>query len=196
MSDPDPPAQGPGALADERLGDLLATMAGREPLPAAGAAIAITLSFSAALLETAASALRAGAPVDAAAQARAEELRRRSLALADEDCAAYTRVVAAKGDAERVSAALSRAADPPLAMAEIGVELARLALAILASVPLSLQGEVRTAGRLAAAGASAAADLVAIDLGAGADARAVRAAQIATDVGPLGDRLSASALRG
>jgi formiminotetrahydrofolate cyclodeaminase len=183
-------------LADERLGALLSTMASREPLPAAGAAIAITMSFSAALLETAASAPRDGVPVDAAARDRAQDLRRRLLALADEDCAAYHRVVAAKGDAERLRAALSTAADPPLQMAELGVELARLALSILGVVPLSLQGEVRTAGRLAAAAASAAADLVAIDLAGQPDARAVRVAEIAVEAGTRADALSAQALRG
>jgi formiminotetrahydrofolate cyclodeaminase len=185
-------------LADERLGALLATMASREPLPAAGAAIAITLSFSAALLETAASALRDEAPVDAVAADRAGELRRRSLALADEDCDAYHRVVAASGDRARFGAALSSAADPPLAMAEIAVELARLALAILDGAPLSLQGEVRTAGRLAAAGAGAAGDLVAIDLGGHgeADPRVARAKEIAADAKALADALSARPLRG
>lgn len=183
-------------LADERLGALLATMAGREPLPAAGAAIAITMSFSAALLETSASALRDSAPVDAAAADRAGELRLRLLALADEDCAAYDRVVAAKGGGERFRTALSAAAEPPLAMAEVGIELARLALAILSGVPRSLQGEVRTAGRLALAGASAASDLVAIDLGGQPDSRAARAKEIAADVDALAVALSARPLRG
>ncbi|MGI8729068.1 MAG: DUF3152 domain-containing protein, partial [Solirubrobacteraceae bacterium] len=57
-------------LAHARLGAVVDAMAGREPLPAAGAALAVSLAMAAALLEKAASAPRGGAPVDAAAEAR------------------------------------------------------------------------------------------------------------------------------
>jgi hypothetical protein len=50
------------------------------------------------------------------------------------------------------------------AVAEIGLELARLSESILDGVPLSLQGEVRSAAHIACAGAMAAADLVVIDI--------------------------------
>lgn len=184
-----------GALVDERLGSVVDLMAGREPLPAAGAAIAVSLSLAAALLEKAASAPRGGQPVDSSAQGRAGHLRQLALALADEDAASYRRVVAARGDAERVRAALSQAAEPPLAMAEIGVKLARLAERILGDVPLRLQGEVRSASHLACAAATAATELVAIDLDSGADERCRRAAEIAAEVAGLATALAARALR-
>jgi formiminotetrahydrofolate cyclodeaminase len=179
-----------GALSDERLGAVVDQVASREPLPAAGAAVAVTL-----LLEKAASAPRAGVPVDSAAQGRAGHLRHEALALADEDTAIYRRVVAAKGDDERVRSALSQFAEPPLAMAEIGLKLARLAERILADVPLSLQGDVRSAGHLACAAAKAATELVAIDVDSSRDERSVRATQIATEVAERARDLSSRALR-
>ena len=188
-------SRGFGSLADERLGAVIATMAGREALPAAGSAVALTLSLAAALLEKAASAPREGQPVDSAARGRAERLRRDALSLADEDAATYRRVGAAKGDAERVRAALSRAADPPLAMAEIGVKLAELAGRILDAVPLRLQGEVRSAGHLACAATTAATELAAIDLGDVDDGRGERAAELAAEAAALAQTLSDRPLR-
>jgi formiminotetrahydrofolate cyclodeaminase len=188
-------SKGLGSLADARLGAVVATMAGREPLPAAGAAVAVTLAMSAALLEKAASAPRNGVAVDSAAQGRAEHLRIDVLALADEDAATYRRVLAARGDAARVRLALARAADPPLTMAQIGTKLARLAQRIVDDVPLSLQGEVRTAGHLACAAARAATELVAIDLGSSADERSERAALLAAEAAGYAQGLAERPLR-
>ncbi len=188
--------KGLSSLADQRLGALVATMAGREPQPAAGAAVAFTLSMAAALLEKATSAPRHGAPVDSAGQARAEHLRQRSLALADEDAARYRRVLAARGDEARVRAALSRAAEPPLAMAEIGVKLARLASDVLDEVPVPLQGEVRSAGHLACAATRAACELVVIDIADENDARRSRAAEHAAEAAAHAQSLAERELRG
>lgn len=185
-------------LAHERLGAVVDAMAGREPLPAAGAALAIGLSMAAALLAKAASAPRGGVPVDAPAEARAGRLRHDALRLADEDAAAYRRVVAARllgGDGERVRAALVQAAEPPLAMAQIGLKLARIAESILDQVPLSLQGEVRAAAHLACAGAMAAADLVVIDIASEADERSQHAAELAREAASAAQALAGRPLR-
>ena len=184
-------------LAHERLGAIVDAMAGREPLPAAGAALAVALAMSAALLEKAASAPRAGVPVDAAAEARAGRLRHDALRLADEDATAYRRVVAAKaaGDAERMRHALSRAAEPPLSMAEMGLKLASIAASILDEVPLSLQGEVRAAAQMALAATIAAADLVRIDVGSEEDERAQRASLLAGDAAARIQALAGRPLR-
>jgi formiminotetrahydrofolate cyclodeaminase len=190
------PSHGLGSLADERVGAVVAAMAGREPPPAAGAALALTLTLAAALLEKAASASRGGVPVDSAAQGSAEHLRGDALALADEDAAAYRRVLAARGDAERVRSALSHASKPPLAMAEIGVKLARLAARILDDVPLRLQGEVRSAAHLSCAAARAAAELVAIDLGIDSqDASVTRAVELAAEAAAHAQTLAERPLR-
>lgn len=189
---------GTDTLAHERLGGVVDAMAGREPMPAAGAAVAIALSMAAALLEKAASAPRAGVPVDAASQARAGRLRRDALRLADEDAAAYRRVVAAKsggGDEGRVRHALVQAAEPPLAMAEIGCKLARIAESILDEVPLSLQGEVRAAAQMALAATVAAADLVRIDVGSEEDERTQRASLLAGDAAARIQALAGRPLR-
>jgi formiminotetrahydrofolate cyclodeaminase len=196
VDNPGPTFNGLASLADERLGDVVEAMAGRQPLPAAGAAIAVTLALSAALLEKGASAPRDGVPIDSAAQGRAEHLRAAALMLADEDAAAYRRVLAARGNSERTESALSYAADPPLKMAETGVKLARLAEQILDQVPLSLQGEVRTAGHLACAGATAAAELVKIDLEALQDHRSGRASELTAEVAALASALTSRELRG
>jgi formiminotetrahydrofolate cyclodeaminase len=185
-------------LAHERLGAIVDAMASREPLPAAGAALAISMAMAAALLEKAASAPRKGVPVDAAAEARAGRLRHDALRLADEDAVAYRRVVAAKsaGDSERMRHALSQAAEPPLVMAEIGLKLARIAKSILDVVPLSLQGEVRAAASMACAGTIAAAELVRIDIASEDDERSQRAALLAGDAQALAQALAGRPLRG
>ncbi|HEX4344923.1 MAG TPA: cyclodeaminase/cyclohydrolase family protein [Solirubrobacteraceae bacterium] len=185
-------------LAHERLGAVVDAMAGREPLPAAGAALAIALSMAAALLVKAASAPRDGTAIDAAAQARAGRLRHDALRLADEDGVAYRRVVAAKsaGGGERMRHALEQASEPPLAMAQIGLELARLAESLLDVVPLSLQGEVRAAAQMSCSATIAAADLVRIDVGDERDERSRQAVLLAGDAGVLGQALAARPLRG
>jgi formiminotetrahydrofolate cyclodeaminase len=184
-------------LAHERLGAIVDAMAGREPLPAAGAALAVSLAMSAALLQKAASAPRAGVPVDAAAEARAGRLRHDALRLADVDAAAYRRVVAAKsaGDDARMRHALGQAAEPPLSMAEIGLKLARIATSILDEVPLSLQGEVRAAAQMALAATVAAADLVRIDVASEQDERSQRASMLAGDAAGLAQALALRPLR-
>ena len=195
QSDTGSSGRGFGSLAEMRLGSVISTMAAREPLPAAGSAVALTLSFAAALLEKATSVPRAGVPIDSAAHGRAERLRHDALALADEDAATYRRVGAAKGDAERVRSALSKAADPPLAMAEIGVKLAELADRLLDDVPLRLQGEVRSAGHLACAAATAATELATIDLGEGDDGRRDRLVELAAEAAAFAQALSERGLR-
>lgn len=185
-------------LAHERLGAVIDAMGSREPLPAAGAALAISLSMAAALLQKAASAPRDGLPVDAAAEARAGRLRHDALRLADEDATAYRRVVAARaaGGGERMRHALVHASEPPLVMAQIGLKLARIAEALLDVVPLSLQGEVRAAAQMACAGTIASADLVRIDVADDDDERSQRAGLLAGDASVLGQALAGRPLRG
>ena len=91
--------------------------------------------------------------------------------------------------------ALRQAAEPPLAMAEIGLKLARIAKSILDVVPLSLQGEVRAAAHMACAGVIAAADLVRIDIDSEDDERSQRAALLAGDARALAQALATRPLR-
>lgn len=185
---PDPAStpHDPGPLADDRLGAVLAAIAGPKPVPAAGAALAVTLGIAAALLEKAASAASDGVPVDSSAQGRAKRLRNGAIALADEEAAAHRSAHPAR----------AQAADLVLAMAEIGVTLARLADRIHDRVPLSLQGEVRCAVRLACAAVRAAAELVAIDLGElSGDRRETRAYELAAEAAAHARTLAERPLR-
>ncbi|MGI8729519.1 MAG: cyclodeaminase/cyclohydrolase family protein [Solirubrobacteraceae bacterium] len=91
--------------------------------------------------------------------------------------------------------ALRQAAEPPLAMAEMGLKLARIAQSLLDVAPLSLQGEVRAAAQMACAAAIAAADLVRIDVGCDDDERSQRAGLLAGDATALVEALSARPLR-
>ena len=194
--DAGPSFDGSGRLADERLGLIVEAMAGREPLPAAGAAIALTLALAAALLEKGASVSRNGVPVNSAAHGGARHLRHAALMLADDDAAAYRRVLATRSDRDRHRSALSDAADPPLIMAETGCKLARVAGQILDQVPPSLRGEVRTAGHLASAAATAAAELVMIDLSTQHDERAGRASELIAEAAALANALAIREVHG
>ena len=94
---------------------------------------------------------------------RALALRRAAVELADRDVDAYGRVLGADGPDE-ASAALSRAADPPLEIAAVAAELAELATEAARSGSPRLRGDAITGAQLAAAAARAAAELVATDL--------------------------------
>ena len=118
----------------------------------------------------------------------------RALELAEADAAGYAPVLEAvrlPRDApdrpERLRAALSAAADVPLALAEAAAEVGGLARRMAAQGSPALAGDALTGAELAAAAARAAARLVAIDLEhapddprlARADAAAASAAQAA-----------------
>ena len=119
---------------------------------------------------------------DAAAE-RAAALRAQGMRLAEADAAGYAPVLEAvrlprdTPDREaRLHAALGRAADVPLAIAEAAAEVAVLARRVAADGRPALTGDALTGAELAAAAARAAARLVAIDLEhAPEDPRAARA---------------------
>jgi len=104
-----------------------------------------------------------------------------TLALADAD--AYTKVIealrlppASPSRAAEVAAALSSAADVPLAVAEAASEVALLAALVAQEGNDRLRGDALVAAELAEAGARGAAELVAINL-AGRDDPRVRQAK-------------------
>jgi formiminotetrahydrofolate cyclodeaminase len=106
---------------------------------------------------------------------RAEELRNRVMPLAQADAAAYGRVLDAyrtpRDDEEkrrrRIREALSEAADMPLSIAEVGVEVAVNAARLVEEGNPNLRGDAVTAVALAKAGVRAAATLVEINVSAG-----------------------------
>jgi formiminotetrahydrofolate cyclodeaminase len=160
-------------------------IASAEPAPAGGSVAAVAVAMAAGLVAMAARLAHEWPKADEVVD-RAEALRSKmtTLALADED--AYAKVIEAlrlppdspSRDAE-VAAALSGAADVPLAVAEAAAEVAVLAGLVAQEGNDRLRGDALVAAELAEAGARGAAELVAINLAGREDPRVRRARDIA-----------------
>ena len=161
--------------AELPLGRFVDMVASREPAPGGGASAAVAVALAAAL-----TAMAARFSADHLADAemiadKAEELRDRVMPLAQADAAAYGRVLDAyrtpRDDDEkrrrRIREALSEAADVPLSIAEVGVEVAGNAARLVEEGNPNLRGDAVTAAALAEAGVRAAATLVEINVSAG-----------------------------
>ncbi len=173
--------------AELPLGRFMDMVASREPAPGGGASAAVAVALAAALTAMAAR-FSADHLADAETIAdRAEELRNRVMPLAQADAAAYGRVLDAyrtpRDDDEkrrrRIREALSEAADVPLSIAEVGVEVAGNAARLVEEGNPNLRGDAVTAAVLAGAGVRAAVTLVEINVSAGgADDRLPRVDQL------------------
>jgi methenyltetrahydrofolate cyclohydrolase len=151
----------------ERFLDRLASA---DSAPAGGSAAAVAVAMAAGLVAKAAR-LAHEWPRASEVVERAEALRSRlaTLALADTD--AYAKVLEAlrlapdsPSRAAELTAALSGAADVPLAVAEAASELALLAALVAQEGSDRLRGDALVAAELAEAGVRGAAELVAINL--------------------------------
>ena len=161
--------------AELPLGRFVDMVASREPAPGGGASAAVAVALAAALTAMAAR-FSADHLADAETIAdRAEELRNRVMPLARADAAAYGRVLDAyrtpldddEKRRRRIREALSEAADVPLSIAEVGVEVAGNAARLAEEGNPNLRGDALTATVLAGAGVRAAATLVEINVSAG-----------------------------
>ena len=158
-----------GAESVARFLDRLATA---EPAPGGGGAAAITAAMAAGLVAMSAR-LSADQIDDAEAIAStADRLRRRALVLADDDAAAYDRVLAAyrrprdaNPEARRreIMAALEAATAVPLEVAELAVEAAVLGARLAEAGNPNLEGDANAAVELGRAATRAAAHLVEIN---------------------------------
>ena len=161
--------------AELPLGRFLDMVASREPAPGGGASAAVAVALAAAL-----TGMAARFSTDRLADAEsiadnAEELRSRVMPLAQADAAAYGRVLDAyrtpHDDEEerrrRIREALLEAADVPLSIAEVGVEVVGNAARLAEEGNPNLRGDAVTATVLAGAGVRAAATLVEINVSAG-----------------------------
>jgi len=176
-------------LADSSLQALVERVASADPAPGAGPSLAWTCAFAAALVEmVSAVALRKDGPEAAAERRRdrASELRGVALALADADVTAYTAVLdvlrrrGEPGHGGRLRAALSDAADPPLAIVEIAAELTALAADAAEEARGGVRGEAVTAAVLAEAVVRAGVPLIDLNLaGAPDDPRRARVRELA-----------------
>jgi formiminotetrahydrofolate cyclodeaminase len=111
------------------------------------------------------------APAHADDADRARELRRRALSLAEAELGSYAPVLEAArlpaedpSRADRLRAALSDAADAPLAIAAVAAEVAELAARLARTGRPSLEGDATAGVLLAEAATRAAARLVELNL--------------------------------
>jgi methenyltetrahydrofolate cyclohydrolase len=162
-----------GDLLDLRLRELLEAIASEGPTPGGGSTAALAIAMSAALSAMVARASKDW-PEAGAAIAQAEQLRRRTAPLAQRDAEAYEEALASVRLPERVEpnvrdaavgAALTRAAEIPLVIAEAGADAASLAALVADRGTPDRRGDAAAAALLAEAGTRAAASLIAVNLG-------------------------------
>ncbi|MGH3104654.1 MAG: cyclodeaminase/cyclohydrolase family protein [Gaiellaceae bacterium] len=140
----------------------------KSPAPASGSATAVAAALAASLVE-----LTARFSDDEQALAEAAGLRRRLLALADEDAAAYSEFMRTRSDEAR-----SRTIDVPLDLAEAAAAVARLGERLEREGNPNLVGDAAAAILLARAAVRSAARLVEINLGGRDDPRGARARRL------------------
>ena len=158
---------------DLPLGEFLERVASEEPAPGGGSVSAVVVALAAGLAGMAAR-LSTGQMDEAQELAgRADASRRRAAPLARADAESYGRVLDAlrsQGDPEtreeRIRDALSGAADVPLAVAEVGSEVAGIAARLVEEGNPNLEGDAMTAVLLADAGVRASTALAGINLSA------------------------------
>src|SRR5215213_5852481 len=153
---------------DLPLRAFLDLVASGEPAPGGGSVAAVAVALAAGLSGMAAR-LSAGQLADGLAE-RADAARLRVAPLARIDAESYERVLDAYREPdsetrrERVSDALSGATDVPLAVAEVGNEVAGIAARLVEEGNTNLVGDAITAVLLAEAGVRAAVTLAEINL--------------------------------
>jgi formiminotetrahydrofolate cyclodeaminase len=147
-----------GRLVSSSVADLLAEVAAKKPAPGGGSSAALAVAIAAALVEM-------------GGEERGAALRGRAVELADADLGSYAPVIEAqrlpKDDparADRLRAALSEASEVPLAIAEVGSEVAELAAGLAHRGNRHLEGDATAGALLAEAATRAAARLVELNL--------------------------------
>jgi len=146
---------------DERLGDFIDLVAAETPAPGGGAVAAVTASLAAGLVAM-------SGPED---PDRVLSLGRRASALADEDAAAYSAVIAARRAGQPVTEAMTRATEIPLEIAGTAAAIAQHAAEIFRTGRTAVRGDAATALLLAEGAARAAAYLVEVNVGDGGGTR-------------------------
>jgi formiminotetrahydrofolate cyclodeaminase len=179
-------------LADRSLGQLLEQVAAESPSPGGGSSCALACGLAAGLVEMAAAFTLSRAEYAerhermAALRERAGELRAEALGLAERELTVYAAVLDVlrlpeddPGRAERLDAALSDAADSPLAVARAAAEVAGMAAEVARTGNRHLRGDAISGAVLAEASCTAAARLAEINLvGRPGDPRREEAAEL------------------
>ena len=189
---------------DLPLGEFLDLVASGNPAPGGGSVAAVAVALAAGLSGMAAR-LSAGQLADADGLAeRADAARRRVAPLVRLDAESYRRVLDAYREPdsetrrERVSDALSGATDVPLAVAEVGNEVAGIAARLVEEGNTNLVGDAITAVLLAEAGVRAAVTLAEINLSAANldDDRLGRANELVDETASTARRITGGHRRG
>lgn len=180
-------------LTQRPLNDVLADVAAATPAPGAGSSSAWTAALAAGLAEMSAQLTLTHADYASVHERmgeiseRAAELRAEALELAERDLVSYVPVLEAmrlpRDDPERaarIDAALSEAAEVPLAVARAALEAAEMADEVARTGNPALEGDAGAGGVLGAAACRAAARLVELNLpGDPDDPRRLEAAELA-----------------
>jgi formiminotetrahydrofolate cyclodeaminase len=173
------------SFLDAGLKEFLDAVPARTPAPGGGAVAAVAASLAAGLTAMAARFAPEEWVRRTEVVSRAEELRARVEPLADADAEAYAAFMA-----ERTPESVERIVAIPFELAEIAVELAELAALVAAEGNPNVSGDAAAGADLAAAVASIAARLVAINADA-RDARVDEAAALAARAARAAQRMSA-----
>lgn len=161
----------PSPGLEQPLGRFLEDVASERPAPGAGSVAAIVAALAAGLAEMSARLSREW-PEAATAARRANALRNEVAALAEDDARAYAQVLRAlklpkesvEARASALAQALSEAANPPLAIAELARTIAALAAECAEVGNPNLRGDAAAGAVLAEAAARIGARLAAINL--------------------------------
>jgi len=181
------------SLLDLTVRELLEAVAERTPAPGGGGVAALTTALAAGLAGMAA---RFG---DGAATERADALRAAVAPLADADAAAYSAYLAATrlprddpGRAAAIAATRRETIAVPARIVELAGEVAELAADLARTGNRNLHGDATAAVHLAAAAATAAAELLAANV---ADDDGTDELDRARDIGTAARRLAEAAVR-
>lgn len=177
------------AIVPETLDELLAGLEAAAPSPAGGTAAAVVAAMAASLVVMVARE-SPGWPAGTETATRATQLRDRLVALGAEDVRAFAAVLAASraDDSGAFAAALVRASEVPLEIAERAADVAEIATRAAVEGKRPMRPDAEVAAILAAAATRAAALLVRVNVAAlptsGANetaARLLAAAEAAED---------------
>jgi formiminotetrahydrofolate cyclodeaminase len=189
------------SLLDLQVRELLDQVAADGRTPGGGSVAAIVTAAAAGLL---AKVARSSAEWSEAAgmAAQAEALRDRAAPLAQADADEYEAALRARGDDREgpgdrrdfaLGRAFARAAEPPLEIAAIAADVARLSVTVVQRGEPALRADAVAAALLAAAAAAAAAELVAVNLTASeGDRRVVGARRFADEAAEAAEEARAT----
>lgn len=175
-------------FSEQTIEEFLNDLSAREPTPGGGSVAAVVIAMAASLAAMAARFSDGQLPEALQVAQASDVLRTQVVSLAQEDARAYQKVLSSfeaptRGDPavrrETIRSALSGAADIPLAIADAGAEVARLAEEVARRGNGNLRGDAVTGALLAHAGAQACALLVRINLRGVEDERVARAQGLA-----------------